>query len=179
MPRTDTTQVGQASASALPPTPPAPALCLTQAPSIAHHRNRRSRARTRSTRIGFAARRLLSTPSAVVAERTGACLPTKSSLSTAIHPSVRRSLAKRETFRCRQGEVYLYVEGACHAHPARHATCRPPGLPLTCLARSGVCALASSTPCAPTSTTGSKPNQRGAIVSEFSTRSTRRALEIF
>jgi D-lyxose ketol-isomerase len=38
------------------------------------------------------------------------------------HPPVGESPGKEETFRCRSGLVYLYVEGAPTAHP----TCRPP-----------------------------------------------------
>ena len=38
------------------------------------------------------------------------------------HPPVGESPGKEETFRCRSGVVYLYVEGAPTANPA----CRPP-----------------------------------------------------
>lgn len=38
------------------------------------------------------------------------------------HPSLRGSPGKEETFRCRSGRVYLYVEGEPTANPA----CRPP-----------------------------------------------------
>jgi len=39
-----------------------------------------------------------------------------------IHPTVGGVLGKEETFRCRWGRVFLYVEGDPAAHPA----CRPP-----------------------------------------------------
>jgi D-lyxose ketol-isomerase len=38
------------------------------------------------------------------------------------HPPVNGSPGKEETFRCRSGVVYLYVEGA----PTRDPACRPP-----------------------------------------------------
>ena len=38
------------------------------------------------------------------------------------HPPVEEDPGKRETFRCRSGEVFLYVEGEATAQPA----CRPP-----------------------------------------------------
>ena len=40
------------------------------------------------------------------------------------HPPVDGELGKEETFRCRWGEVYLYVSGEKNAHP-RATPCRP------------------------------------------------------
>lgn len=34
------------------------------------------------------------------------------------HPNTKASLGKEETFRCRYGEVYLYVEGNSHPNPS-------------------------------------------------------------
>jgi D-lyxose ketol-isomerase len=39
------------------------------------------------------------------------------------HPEVEGRAGKQETFRCRLGTVYLYVEG----EPAENMTCNPPG----------------------------------------------------
>lgn len=86
------------------------------------------------------------------------------------HPAVDRLPGKEETFRCRWGTVYLYVPGTPAASPAcqpshgtvpyytvRHEICLRPGDQYT---------LSPDTP------HWFQAGPEGAIVSEFSTRST-------
>jgi D-lyxose ketol-isomerase len=87
-----------------------------------------------------------------------------------LHPPVGRDPGKEETFRCRWGKVYLYVEG----RPTRQPQCRPPaGAP-------GAYTVWHEVALKPgdqyTILPGTKhwfqAGPQGAVVSEFSTRST-------
>ena len=86
------------------------------------------------------------------------------------HPSVRSALGKEETFRCRWGQVYLYVAGdptpkpACHPpqgsepyYTVWHEISLKPGDQYTIL---------------PDTLHWFQAGPQGAVVSEFSTRST-------
>ena len=86
------------------------------------------------------------------------------------HPAVEGRPGKEETFRCRWGSVYLYVPGEEAAHPkarppqgseayytVRHEVCLKPGDQYTL---------------APDTLHWFQAGPKGAIVSEFSTRST-------
>jgi D-lyxose ketol-isomerase len=86
------------------------------------------------------------------------------------HPTVGSRLGKEETFRCRWGTVYLYVSGT----PTNEPVCRPPeGSEAHYTARHEV-------PLKPGDQYTLVPDTRhwfqagaeGAVVSEFSTRST-------
>jgi D-lyxose ketol-isomerase len=87
-----------------------------------------------------------------------------------LHPPVGRDPGKEETFRCRWGKVYLYVEGP----KTRRPTCRPPaGAPGTytvwheiALKRGEQYTLR------PGIKHWFQAGPQGAVVSEFSTRST-------
>lgn len=87
-----------------------------------------------------------------------------------IHPQVRGTPGKEETFRCRWGEVYLYVSGEPTAHPkgkppakrahtyhVQHEIVLKPGDQYTLL---------------PETWHWFQAGPQGAVVSEFSTRST-------
>ena len=86
------------------------------------------------------------------------------------HPTVGDRLGKEETFRCRWGIVYLYVSGSPTANPGarppagsepyytvKHEVCLKPGEQYTLL---------------PDTLHWFQAGPEGAIVSEFSTRST-------
>lgn len=87
-----------------------------------------------------------------------------------VHPSVGASPGKEETFRCRSGVVYLYVEGEPVAVPA----CRPPA------AGAGAFTVWHEIELHPGEQHTIAPNvlhwfqagDEGAVVSEFSTMST-------
>lgn len=87
-----------------------------------------------------------------------------------LHPPVGRDPGKEETFRCRWGKVYLYVEGRKTARPH----CRPPASP------QGAYTIWHEIELNPgeqyTIHPGTKhwfqAGPKGAVVSEFSTRST-------
>jgi D-lyxose ketol-isomerase len=70
------------------------------------------------------------------------------------HPPVNGDPGKMETFRCRWGEVYLYVEG----EPTPNPKAKPPpdGNSITQCGMRLCCARASSTPFLPTPNTGSR-----------------------
>ncbi len=86
------------------------------------------------------------------------------------HPAVGGSPGKEETFRCRWGTVYLYVSG----EPAQAPACRPPA---GSEAHYTVCREIRLTPgeqytLMPDTKHWFQAGPEGAIVSEFSTRST-------
>lgn len=84
-----------------------------------------------------------------------------------LHPDVAGTLGKEETFRCRWGKVYLYVEGDATS-------------PLRCTPPSGSYTVSHEVVLEPGQQYTIYPNTRhwfqggeqGAVVSEFSTRST-------
>jgi len=86
-----------------------------------------------------------------------------------LHPPVAGQPGKEETFRCRRGEVWLYVPGPAAERPLA----RLPGDMSSqftvwhevCFARRSVHPVARDAPLVP-------GRSKGAIVSEFSTRST-------
>ena len=86
------------------------------------------------------------------------------------HPNVRGQPGKEETFRCRWGRVYLYVEGA----PAAAPHCRPPA------GREAAYTVWHEVVLQPGEQYTIQPNTKhwfqagdeGAVVSEFSTHST-------
>lgn len=86
------------------------------------------------------------------------------------HPNVGSELGKEETFRCRWGKVYLYVEGDPAAHPA----CRPPqGREETYTVWHEVALEPGGQYTIPPNTLHwFQAGEEGAVVSEFSTRST-------
>jgi len=87
-----------------------------------------------------------------------------------IHPTIGAVLGKEETFRCRWGKVYLYVEGEKAATPA----CRPPA------GRESTYTVWHEIELNPGDQYTIMPNtwhwfqagEQGTVVSEFSTRST-------
>jgi D-lyxose ketol-isomerase len=87
-----------------------------------------------------------------------------------LHPTIGNVLGKEETFRCRWGTVYLYVPGEKAASPA----CRPPEgseahytvFKEICLQPGEQYTLSPNTP------HWFQAGPQGAVVSEFSTRST-------
>jgi D-lyxose ketol-isomerase len=86
------------------------------------------------------------------------------------HPTIGQRLGKEETFRCRWGTVYLYVPGA----PAARASCAPPAgseayykAPHEVVLRPG-----EQYTMWPDTPHWFQAGPEGAIVSEFSTRST-------
>jgi D-lyxose ketol-isomerase len=86
------------------------------------------------------------------------------------HPPSKGSPGKEETFRCRRGVVYLYVEGA----PAAAPTCRPPAF---CADRFTVWHEIELRPgeqhtIPPSVLHWFQAGDDGAVVSEFSTTST-------
>ena len=86
------------------------------------------------------------------------------------HPPLGASLGKEETFRCRSGVVYLYVEGEPTATP----TCRPPasgGDAFTVWHEIELRPGAQHT-IPPNSLHWFQAGDDGAVVSEFSTTST-------
>ena len=85
------------------------------------------------------------------------------------HPPIDTQPGKEETFRCRSGEVYLYVEGSVTENPC----CQPPDAP------DGAYTVFHEIVLRPGEQYTLSPNTKhwfqsgkdGAIVSEFSTRS--------
>ena len=86
------------------------------------------------------------------------------------HPTIGGVPGKEETFRCRWGTVYLYVPGTPSVSPR---VFHPPGRsPITRSTGKSASSLASSTRSAPDTLHWFQAGPEGAIVSEFSTRST-------
>lgn len=87
-----------------------------------------------------------------------------------LHPMVRGNPGKEETFRCRWGTVYLYVPGA----PASKPACRPPtGSDAHYKVMHQICLKPGDQYTLPPDTWHwFQAGPDGAIVSEFSTRST-------
>lgn len=86
------------------------------------------------------------------------------------HPPVGADPGKEETFRCRHGRVYLYVEGEPTASPR----CRPPGDERTNYTVWHEVALGPGEQHTihPDTKHWFQAGEEGAVVSEFSTRST-------
>lgn len=86
------------------------------------------------------------------------------------HPNFGGQLGKEETFRCRWGTVYLYVEGPAAAKPH----CRPPaGREATYTVwHEVVLQPGEQYTIMPDTKHWFQAGDRGAVVSEFSTRST-------
>jgi D-lyxose ketol-isomerase len=86
------------------------------------------------------------------------------------HPTVGNKRGKEETFRCRWGTVYLYVPGAAEAQPA----CRPPeGSEAYYTVGRQICLQPGEQyTLFPDTLHWFQAGPGGAIVSEFSTRST-------
>ena len=86
------------------------------------------------------------------------------------HPTVGGKPGKEETFRCRRGTVYLYVSGPPAAHPA----CRPPQGSEAYYTVSREISLKPGEQYTlfPDTLHWFQAGPEGAIVSEFSTRST-------
>ncbi len=83
------------------------------------------------------------------------------------HPPHEGSPGKEETFRCRQGVVYLYIEG----EPAPNPACRPPGAGFT-VGHEVVLRPGNQHTIPPDTLHWFQAGPEGAIVSEFSTTST-------
>lgn len=86
------------------------------------------------------------------------------------HPTVGTKLGKEETFRCRWGTVYLYVPGTPTPKPA----CRPPAgsEPYYTVWQEVVLRPGDQHTLFPDTRHWFQAGPQGAIVSEFSTRST-------
>ncbi len=86
------------------------------------------------------------------------------------HPTVGSKLGKEETFRCRWGIVYLYVPGPATGQPA----CRPPkGSEAHYTAGHEICLKPGEQyTLFPNTLHWFQAGPEGAVVSEFSTRST-------
>jgi D-lyxose ketol-isomerase len=86
------------------------------------------------------------------------------------HPTVGSRLGKEETFRCRSGTVYLYVSGPPAAQPA----CRPPqgSEPYYTVSHEVCLKPGQQYTLVPDTKHWFQAGPEGAIVSEFSTRST-------
>ncbi len=93
-----------------------------------------------------------------------------------LHPPVGNDPGKMETFRCRSGKVYLYVEG----EPTLPAKCRPPlGTEMYYTVWHEICLSPGEQYTIPPNTLHwFQAGTEGAIVSEFSSRS-RDELDIF
>ena len=87
-----------------------------------------------------------------------------------VHPPVGADPGKEETFRCRWGRVYLYVEGK----KPRKVGCRPPAAPTGAYTIWHEVALnpGDQYTIHPGTKHWFQAGPRGAVVSEFSTRST-------
>lgn len=85
------------------------------------------------------------------------------------HPPIGNEPGKEETFRCRWGEVYLYVEGEATAHP----TTQPPaGREATYTVRHEIVLRPGQQFTIPPDTLHwFQAGDQGAVVSEFSTQS--------
>jgi len=92
------------------------------------------------------------------------------------HPPVGADPGKEETFRCRWGEVYLYVAG----EPADNPACKPPPAPEASYTVSHEVRLGPGEQYTipPDTLHWFQSGPQGAVVSEFSTRS-RDELDIF
>jgi len=86
------------------------------------------------------------------------------------HPTINNKPGKEETFRCRWGTVYLYVPGAPTANP----TCRPPAGSEDYYKswREVILNPGEQYTLYPDTAHWFQAGSKGAIVSEFSTRST-------
>lgn len=85
------------------------------------------------------------------------------------HPPIGADPGKEETFRCRWGIVYLYVEGEPAAHPIAHP---PPGHePTYTVWHEIVLHPGEQHTIAPNTLHWFQAGDEGAVVSEFSTRS--------
>ena len=86
------------------------------------------------------------------------------------HPPTETSPGKEETFRCRRGTVYLYVEGAPTAEP----TCRPPAFCADAFTvwHEVVLGPGEQHTISPNVLHWFQAGDEGAVVSEFSTTST-------
>ena len=86
------------------------------------------------------------------------------------HPTIGNELGKEETFRCRWGIVYLYVPG----EPSPRPNCRPPrGSEQFYTVWNEICLKPGDQYTLPPDTLHwFQAGPEGAIVSEFSTRST-------
>ena len=85
------------------------------------------------------------------------------------HPPVGSDPGKEETFRCRWGTVYLYVEG----EPTESPNCQPPGDSDAYTVWHEVCLQPGDQyTIFPNTRHWFQAGDRGAVISEFSTRST-------
>jgi D-lyxose ketol-isomerase len=84
------------------------------------------------------------------------------------HPSVGGQPGKEETFRCRAGTVYLYVEG----EPTPEPSARPPADGTFTVWHEVVLRPGDQYTLAPDTLHWFQSGEEGAVVSEFSTRST-------
>ena len=86
------------------------------------------------------------------------------------HPSIGRALGKEETFRCRLGSVYLYVAGS----PTVHPMCHPPqgSEPYYTVWHEIYLKPGEQYTIPPDTLHWFQADREGAVVSEFSTRST-------
>jgi D-lyxose ketol-isomerase len=86
------------------------------------------------------------------------------------HPTVGSKLGKEETFRCRWGTVYLYIPG----EPSRHPACAPPvgSEAYYTVRREVILKPGEQYTLGPDTPHWFQAGPEGAIVSEFSTRST-------
>jgi D-lyxose ketol-isomerase len=93
-----------------------------------------------------------------------------------LHPPFEGTPGKEETFRCRQGRVYLYTEG----EPAAEPSCRPPraGRGAYTVWHEIVLDPGEQHTIPPQTRHWFQAGPEGAIVSEFSTRS-RDELDVF
>jgi D-lyxose ketol-isomerase len=85
------------------------------------------------------------------------------------HPPVENSPGKEETFRCRWGEVYLYTKGE---HEGKIKAALPPGREMYFTARHEIILKPGSQYTLPPDTLHwFQAGPRGAVISEFSTKS--------
>ena len=86
------------------------------------------------------------------------------------HPNVAAELGKEETFRCRWGKVFLYVPG----EPAKAPHCKPPRghEPAYTVWHEIELAPGEQYTLTPNTPHWFQAGDEGAVVSEFSTRST-------
>lgn len=85
------------------------------------------------------------------------------------HPPVAGEPGKEETFRCRWGEVYLYVPGTATEHPA--AELGPADAPYVSVWHEVVLRPGEQYTLAPDTLHWFQAGPEGAVVSEFSTKS--------
>lgn len=86
------------------------------------------------------------------------------------HPTINGVLGKEETFRCRWGTVYLYIAG----EPTADAACKPPAgsEPYYKVRREIILRPGDQFTLMPDTPHWFQAGPEGAVVSEFSTRST-------